>query len=234
MNLTRFYKSRQPAFWKAILVFKLVSAFLVLADQLSIRFGLDGSQRIVDDLLGGLIAGLIFYFYERHRLRRLRQQLHIIDLMNHHARNALQPLMFITDEPESRVQMKLVEECVRRIDWALREVLPGISEERFLAEEGGLVRKAGTAMTFRGLGREKFRILATSFRAGRAGHSSANGSIRGGTGTKKQVNEHSVDVIKHRVIGGPLKRQILLSKRTAGAGLRAPSVPFACSGRAKN
>ena len=76
-------------FMKAILVFKLVSGFLIVADQLSIRFGLDGSQRVVDDLLGCLIAGLIFYFYERHRLRRLRQQLHVIDLMNHHARNAL-------------------------------------------------------------------------------------------------------------------------------------------------
>lgn len=166
MNLTRFYKSRQPAFWKAILVFKLVSAFLVLADQLSIRFGLDGSQRIVDDLLGGLIAGLIFYFYERHRLRRLRQQLNIIDLMNHHARNALQPLMFITDEPESRVQMKLVEECVRRIDWALREVLLGISEERFLAEEGGLVRKAGTAMTSQGPRSGKIQDIGHEFSGG--------------------------------------------------------------------
>ena len=28
--------------------------------------------------------------------------------------------------------MKLVEQCVRRIDWALREVLPGKSEERFV------------------------------------------------------------------------------------------------------
>src|ERR1700733_3146446 len=147
MNFTRFYKSRQSALWKAILLFKLVSGFLIVADQLSIRFGLDGSQRVVDDLRGGLIAGLIFYFYERHRLRRLRQQLHIIDLMNHHARNALQPLMFITHEPESRVQMKLVEECVRRIDWALREVLPGMSEEGFMGEEGGVDGKTGPRLT---------------------------------------------------------------------------------------
>ncbi len=147
MNFSMFYKSRQSAFWKAILLFKLVSVFLIVADQRSIRFGLNGSQRVVDDLLGGMIAGLIFYFYERHRLRRLRQQLHIIDLMNHHARNALQPLMFITDEPEARTQMKLVEECVRRIDWALREVLPGVSEEEFLRQENGSVRKTGPGVT---------------------------------------------------------------------------------------
>jgi hypothetical protein len=53
MNLTRSSKSQRAALWKALLVFKLVSGFLIAADQLSIRWGLDGSQRIVDDLLGG-------------------------------------------------------------------------------------------------------------------------------------------------------------------------------------
>jgi hypothetical protein len=132
MNFIESYKPQRSALWKATLLSILVAGLLIAADELSIRHGLEGSQRVVDDLLGGLIAGLIFYFYERHRLRRLRQQLHVIDLMNHHARNALQPLMFMTDEPESRGQMKLVEECVRRIDWALREVLPGKSEEQFV------------------------------------------------------------------------------------------------------
>src|SRR6202158_4200962 len=148
MNFTQLYKSRSTL-WKAILVFKLVSGFLVVADQLSIRLGLDGSQRVVDDLLGGLIAGLVFYFYERHRLLWLRQQLNVIDLMNHHIRNALQPLMFMIDEPESRERMKLVEECVGRIDWALREVLPGNSEEQAAAHDGGFVWNAGASNTSR-------------------------------------------------------------------------------------
>ena len=90
----------------------------------------------MDDLLGGLIAGAIFYLYECHRLRRLSEQLLVIDLMNHHIRNALQPLMFVADESEEKPRMKLVEECVRRIDWALREVLPGKSEERFVGTPG--------------------------------------------------------------------------------------------------
>jgi len=145
MNFTQFYKSHRSTLWKAILVFKLVAGFLVVADQLSMRFGLDRAQRVVDDLLGGLIAGLVFYFYERHRLLRLHQQLKVIDLMNHHIRNALQPLMFMIDEPESKVRMKLVDECVRRIDWALREVLPGNSEEQAVAHDGGFVRNAGAS-----------------------------------------------------------------------------------------
>ena len=130
MNLFKSHKPQRSALWKATLLFIFVSGILIAADQLSTRLGLDGSQRIVDDLLGGLITGSIFYLYERHRLRRFSEHLHVIDLMNHHIRNALHPLMFVRDEPEGKAQMKLVEECVRRIDWALREVLPGKSEEQ--------------------------------------------------------------------------------------------------------
>ena len=129
MNLIESCKSQRSALPKATLLFILVAGLLTTADQLSMRYGLDGSQRMVDDLLGGLVAGSIFYLYERHRLRRLREQLHVIDLMNHHIRNALQPLMFLTFEPEATAPTKVVDECVRRIDWALREVLPGKSEE---------------------------------------------------------------------------------------------------------
>jgi hypothetical protein len=122
--------------WKATFLFILVSGLLSAADRLSIHFGLDRSQQIVDDLLGGLIAGSIFYFYERHRLRRFSEQLQVIDLMNHHIRNALQPLMFVTDEPQGKARMKVVEECIHRIDWALREVLPGKPEEDLVTYAG--------------------------------------------------------------------------------------------------
>jgi hypothetical protein len=132
MNFIESYKPQRSALWKATLLSILVAGLLIAADQLSIRYGLEGSERIVDDLLGGLIAGSIFYLYERHRLRRFSDNLHVIDLMNHHIRNALQPLIFLTYKPEGKAQMKLVEECVRRIDWALREVLPGKSEEQFV------------------------------------------------------------------------------------------------------
>jgi hypothetical protein len=129
--------------WKAALLFILVSGLLSATDQLSVHFGLGRSQQIADDLLGGLIAGSIFYLYERRRLRRFSEHLRVIDLMNHHIRNALQPLMFVTDEPQGKAQMDLVGECVRRIDWALREVLPGKSEEDFVMQSGGYAGRSG-------------------------------------------------------------------------------------------
>ena len=132
MNFITSCKSQRSALWKTTLLFILVSGLLIAADQLSVRCGLEGSQRTVDDFLGGVIAGSIFYLYERRRLRKFNEHIHVIDLMNHHIRNALQPLMFLAYKPEGKAQMKLVEQCVRRIDWALREVLPGKSEERFV------------------------------------------------------------------------------------------------------
>jgi hypothetical protein len=129
LNFTKPYKSQRSALRNAIILFILVSGLLIAADQLSILCGLQGSLRIADDLLGGLVAGSIFHSYERQRLRRFSEHLHLIDLTNHHIRNALQPLMFVTFGSEGNAQMKVVEECVHRIDWALREVLPGESEE---------------------------------------------------------------------------------------------------------
>jgi hypothetical protein len=134
MSFIQSCKPQYSAFWKAILLFFLIAGLLIATDQLSIRYGLEGSQRIVDDLLGGLIAGAILYLFERQGLRRLKEWLHVIDLMNHHIRNAIQPLIFM--EYEQRAQMTIVNGCVRRIDWALREVLPGKSKERFVVKAG--------------------------------------------------------------------------------------------------
>jgi hypothetical protein len=149
MNFTKSRKPQRSALWKASVLFILVSGLLIAADQLSIRCGLDGSQRIVDDLLGGLIAGSIFHVYERDRLRRSSKHLQVIDLMNHHIRNALQPLMFVPDEPEGKAQMRVVEECVRHIDWVLREVLPGKSDELFVVHTGKFVGRNGLTVISR-------------------------------------------------------------------------------------
>jgi hypothetical protein len=128
--LDSILRSRSPGL-KGVIGGGFVCLLLVTVDQISIRFGLDGSQRIIDDALGGLLAGAIFYSYERHTFRMLSQRLRIIDLTNHHIRNALQPVMLVTYEPDEEKQLKVIDECVRRIDFALREVLPGRTSAPF-------------------------------------------------------------------------------------------------------
>jgi hypothetical protein len=131
MKTTKSPNLKRYPLWQGALGFVLVFGLLLGADQLSMHYGLDGSQRIADDLLGGLLVGVLVYFYERRRQRLLAEKLRVIDLMNHHIRNALQPIVCVAYESERIAQMKVVEECVSRIDWALREILPGNSEERF-------------------------------------------------------------------------------------------------------
>ena len=86
---------------------------------------------MLDDLLGGLLATLFVYVYERNRLHSLQQKLRTIDLMNHHIRNALQPLMFLEFESNKEEHVRTIDDCVTRIEFALREVLPGHSNEAF-------------------------------------------------------------------------------------------------------
>ena len=144
MRSSKVQNPHRSVLRKAGLLFILVSGILIAADELSIHFGLGQWQRMVDDLLGGLIAASTFHVYERHRLRRYAERLRVIDLMNHHIRNALQPLMLVSSEPIARTQMKLVDDCVRYIDWALREVLPGHSEGGLAVHDGGFSAQHGS------------------------------------------------------------------------------------------
>lgn len=133
MNIQNFHKTERSLLRAAVLLVLLVCGFLILVDQLSIYWGFGILQRVTDDLTGGIIAASIFYLYERRARRQVHEQLQLIDLMNHHIRNALQPLMFVPCHPEAAVQRQLVEECVDHIDWALREILPGKSHAQFVA-----------------------------------------------------------------------------------------------------
>jgi hypothetical protein len=60
--------------------------------------------------------------------------------MNHHIRNALQIIRYAGyRQPEARQTME-IEDAVKRIDWALREVLPG---NVTTYDEGWKTRSAG-------------------------------------------------------------------------------------------
>ncbi len=108
------------------LIFGLaVGGLLIAADQASSHLGLRGSQRVLDDICGGIIAGLLVFWYARAKNRYVAQQLNTIELMNHHIRNALQVITYAGYRQTDIEQVQLVREAVERIHWALREVLPG-------------------------------------------------------------------------------------------------------------
>lgn len=82
----------------------------------------------LDDLIMGIVAGLVVFAYEQRRSRELRQKLAMISAMNHHVRNALQTISYVPYTEQAK-QMLLIQQSVNRIQWALKEILPGEGNE---------------------------------------------------------------------------------------------------------
>ena len=78
----------------------------------------------IDDLIIGLLAALVIFAYEQRRYRATMNQIEMISAMNHHVRNALQTISY-APYTEQEKQIRMIAESVSRIEWALREVLPG-------------------------------------------------------------------------------------------------------------
>lgn len=87
--------------------------------------GITGWTLWIDNIAAALLLGLVVFSYERRRERELIRKLQVIELMNHHVRNALQPIMYVPYSQDQEMQLNTIRDAVRRIDWALREILPG-------------------------------------------------------------------------------------------------------------
>lgn len=76
-------------------------------------------------VVGFLAAKLLSFALEWHRATVARLQ--VIQLMNHHVRDALNEISLSTSAIENRESINAIGEGVERIDWALREILPRYS-----------------------------------------------------------------------------------------------------------
>jgi hypothetical protein len=80
---------------------------------------------IMSNALIGVGVGLLVLLYERRQRQNIIRKLEVIRLMNHHVRNSLQVISFAASAPEREEIAEKVKDAVERIEWALREVLPG-------------------------------------------------------------------------------------------------------------
>ena len=83
---------------------------------------------LVSNALTGIVAGLLFYSLsnnERQRRHLISERLRTIAEMNHHIRNALQVITYASAAQNQADSVDLIRSSVERIEWALREVLPG-------------------------------------------------------------------------------------------------------------
>lgn len=106
-------------------VFSLGAVSETLLNARNIR----GVWAFSDDVLAGAVAGLAVLLYERWQRREIEQKLRTIRLMNHHVRNALQVISAAAYYLDSSQHASAVRGAVKRIEWALSDVLPGAKEE---------------------------------------------------------------------------------------------------------
>lgn len=95
----------------------------------------------LDDIVIGILAALLVFYYEQRRYRTMMDKIRMIAAMNHHVRNALQTISYAPYTEQAK-QIELIQQSVNRIQWALREVLPGMSDS---APKTSVAEIAGTA-----------------------------------------------------------------------------------------
>lgn len=103
-----------------------------LVQTLLERNRVHGVSLYLDDILLGLLAGLLIFAYEQRRYRALMDKVRVIAQMNHHVRNALQTIAF-SRFADATKQVQMLDESTKRIQWALQEILPG-EDERVTAQ----------------------------------------------------------------------------------------------------
>jgi hypothetical protein len=96
---------------------------------------------LLDNAIMGIAAGLMMLVYERRRQRELQKKAETIRLMNHHVRNALQVIYASSHSLNTEKDTTRVGEAVKRIEWALREVLPAQEADHVLLS-GSVSKKA--------------------------------------------------------------------------------------------
>lgn len=102
----------------------------------------DGVRSIViiattNALTGLVVAGLFLELVRsiQNRRRMVQARLEVIADMNHHIRNALQVLTYGMAANKASKETEMMRDSIRRIEWALREVLPGYLPETYVPHE---------------------------------------------------------------------------------------------------
>lgn len=123
-----------PSAFRRISV-SLLIAFAVAVTGIAVELLVDGSRHmtvsLVDNVLVGLMTALILFVYEQRQHNNMVSRINVIAAMNHHVRNALQVISYAPHADQAE-QIRIIDESVRRIEWALREVLSAESATKDL------------------------------------------------------------------------------------------------------
>jgi hypothetical protein len=114
-------------------VLLLVAVVGFIFDRVLVREGVPRTDILIEsNLLTGVVAAVFYVYlsnYEVDRRKQVQQRLRTIADMNHHIRNALQIITYAASAQKREDSVELIRSSVERIEWALREVLPGHATE---------------------------------------------------------------------------------------------------------
>jgi hypothetical protein len=102
-------------------------ASVYVIDAVLARVGLRADATLLDDFLLAIVVAVLVLSIELQHYKELRRQqakLAVIGEMNHHVRNALQVIIGVTVDVANPEVASKIRESARRIEWALREILP--------------------------------------------------------------------------------------------------------------
>jgi|SRR5579872_101930 len=106
----------------------LAGSASLIVDVLLLRGGTPGFGIILlSNFITGAVAGALFVqtkVHEQEKRQVVQDRLCKIADMNHHVRNALAVVAFYGTKGGNAATAQLVAEAVKRIEWALREILP--------------------------------------------------------------------------------------------------------------
>ncbi len=85
---------------------------------------------LLDDVLMGIVCGVIVLLYEQRRRRELAAKLNVIAELNHRVRNALEVIQYSAYATREEQHIATIGESVSQIEAALSEILEGRRTKR--------------------------------------------------------------------------------------------------------
>jgi len=118
-------KPHRSAAGSGLLVALAVGVLTFFSDVVLLSVTYSISLLVVDSILLGAMAGAVAWMYEQRHKRIMAAKLETVAQMNHLVRNDLEIIQYSAYATGNQEHIARINECLRHIDWALREVLPG-------------------------------------------------------------------------------------------------------------
>lgn len=115
--------SSRASLLTALIIGAGVFAVATIADVLVMDLAANPLWALTDHAALAIFVGAMVLVYDRRRRRDLHAKLSSIHEINHHIRNQLEVIEYSAWATHDQQHVARIHESVKRIDWALREIL---------------------------------------------------------------------------------------------------------------